>query len=348
MSQLVIEGIPAQTQTGTLFRWVLDFGKIKKHQIGKIEILNRSARISVDESVGQRLSKELDGVGFENTKVDVWYRNDTIVRSCDVYFKKLNQMLELETKAAREALRNNLKKTEATPSQHSSTALTNLIVSRTEFTIGGRIMVMLTAQNPRQHLPYTRLRVGSPVVLSSLGNPNNQQHGIVSTIRRLSVEVVCSRFTSLDDDASKYRIDLSHDEIGLQREEAALARVRNADNGRIAELRDIILGSVGFSFTPLEKVSILDKTLNEVQQDAVRFALSANDVGILHGPPGTGKTTVLTEIIRQAIRRGQKVLACAPSNLAVDNILEKLIESGEKVVRLGNPARVSPVYVDIV
>ena len=79
-----------------------------------------------------------------------------------------------------------------------------------------------------------------------------------------------------------------------------------------------------------------------MQLDAVQFALSARDVGLIHGPPGTGKTTAVVEVIRQAVRRGRKVLACAPSNLAVDNIFERLLGFGERAVRLGHPARVLP------
>src|SRR5207302_4178745 len=88
--------------------------------------------------------------------------------------------------------------------------------------------------------------------------------------------------------------------------------------------------------------TLLDTSLNAPQQEAVRFALSAQDLAIMHGPPGTGKTTTVVELIRQAVRRGEKVLACAPSNLAVDNLLERLVAGGERVVRLGHPARVLP------
>ena len=76
------------------------------------------------------------------------------------------------------------------------------------------------------------------------------------------------------------------------------------------------------------------------QREAIRFALSAEDIAIIHGPPGTGKTTSVVEFIRQAVARGEKVLACAPSNTAVDNLLERLAASGQRVVRVGHPARV--------
>ena len=91
---------------------------------------------------------------------------------------------------------------------------------------------------------------------------------------------------------------------------------RSAD--RLAELRQVLLGETAPAFDPEPDVTPLDPALNPSQQEAVRFALSARDVAIIHGPPGTGKTTTVVELIRQAVRRGEKVLACAPSNLAVD------------------------------
>ena len=73
----------------------------------------------------------------------------------------------------------------------------------------------------------------------------------------------------------------------------------------------------------------------------MKFGLSAHDLAIIHGPPGTGKTTTVVELIIQAIERGDKVLACAPSNTAVDNLLERLINANQRVVRVGHPARVA-------
>ena len=120
-------------------------------------------------------------------------------------------------------------------------------------------------------------------------------------------------------------------------------RARTAHRERLAELRDVFAGAAP-SFD-LEKDYVpLDPTLNPSQQAAVRFALTARDLAILHGPPGTGKTTTVVELIRQAVRRGDKVLACAPSNLAVDNLLERLVASGEKVLRLGHPAACCPSF----
>jgi predicted DNA helicase len=86
--------------------------------------------------------------------------------------------------------------------------------------------------------------------------------------------------------------------------------------------------------------------LNSEQNAALALAERAQDVMLVHGPPGTGKTTVLVEAVRRAVARGEKVLASAPSNLAVDNLVERLIAAGIDAVRLGHPARVLPSVVE--
>ncbi|MFA5975525.1 MAG: AAA domain-containing protein [Elusimicrobiota bacterium] len=91
---------------------------------------------------------------------------------------------------------------------------------------------------------------------------------------------------------------------------------------------------------PRNDISFFNLRLNPYQREAVEKALAAQDVAVVHGPPGTGKTTVLVEIVQQAVARGARVLASAPSNIAVDNLLEKLLDTGLRVVRMGHPARI--------
>ena len=119
----------------------------------------------------------------------------------------------------------------------------------------------------------------------------------------------------------------------------ALNRVIGAKNSRLAELRDIFHGQQPvseFSFNPIRF-----PWLNRTQEEAVNKVLHAKDVAIVHGPPGTGKTTTLVEAIYETLHRENQVMVCAQSNMAVDWISEKLIDRGLSVLRIGNPTRVN-------
>lgn len=119
----------------------------------------------------------------------------------------------------------------------------------------------------------------------------------------------------------------------------ALKQVIGAKNNRLAELRDIFHGTQPastFSFHPLRF-----PWLNATQEEAVNKVLHAKDVAIVHGPPGTGKTTTLVEAVYETLHRENQVLVCAQSNMAVDWISEKLVDRGVSVLRIGNPSRVN-------
>ena len=99
-------------------------------------------------------------------------------------------------------------------------------------------------------------------------------------------------------------------------------------------------------------VKFLNRNLDEWQKQGVVKALASQDVALIHGPPGTGKTTTLVEYIQQEVLRGSRVLACAGSNVAVDNIVEGLVKAGRKskgvnVVRIGHPARMLPQILEV-
>jgi superfamily I DNA and/or RNA helicase len=139
-----------------------------------------------------------------------------------------------------------------------------------------------------------------------------------------------------------WRLDLGDDQVSFQRQRSALERAAAARGDRTAKLRDVLLGEREPAFSAEADEPPLDPGLNAAQQQAVRLALAARDVALIHGPPGTGKTTAVIELIRRAVRRGERVLACAPSNMAVDNLLLRLVAARQRVVRLGHPARVLP------
>ncbi len=207
---------------------------------------------------------------------------------------------------------------------------------------GGRVVVTLGKRDRRQELPWTRLNPGTPVVLTEEQAADNSVcRGVVTDRNRETITVALSQSPEPIADRPTFRVDISTDEIARQRQREALRRADSADRGRLVKLKRKLLGEEAPEFRPRRDWQALSP-LDESQCEAVSHALSAEDFAIIHGPPGTGKTTTLVELIRQAVRRGERVLACAPSNLAVDNLLERLVAAGERVIRIGHPARVLP------
>ena len=134
-------------------------------------------------------------------------------------------------------------------------------------------------------------------------------------------------------------VQLSFDETSYKLMFEALDRVMKAKNNRLAYLRDLFYShqkAGRFSFEPMKF-----PWLNPTQERAVNEVLWAKDVAIVHGPPGTGKTTTLVEAINETLMRETQVLVCAQSNMAVDWISEKLVDRGVNVLRIGNPTRVN-------
>ena len=134
-------------------------------------------------------------------------------------------------------------------------------------------------------------------------------------------------------------VQLYFDETSYQTMFEALADTLKAKGTRLAELKDIILGSSKPGFRQLYPVGF--PWLNSTQETAVNKVICARDVAIVHGPPGTGKTTTLVEAIYETLHREPQVLVCAQSNMAVDWISEKLVDRGVNVLRIGNPSRVN-------
>ena len=134
-------------------------------------------------------------------------------------------------------------------------------------------------------------------------------------------------------------VQLYFDETTYRLMFESLKQVISAKNNRLAELREIFHGSRPasvFSFHPVRF-----PWLNRTQEEAVNKVLHAKDVAIVHGPPGTGKTTTLVEAVYETLHRENQVLVCAQSNMAVDWISEKLVDRGVSVLRIGNPSRVN-------
>jgi ATP-dependent RNA/DNA helicase IGHMBP2 len=252
----------------------------------------------------------------------------------EAHFARLRRWISMESEAERLRMNERIRSRDHRNAESRGDTLLDLAIQDHRMGLGGRYLVTFGKRNRTQSLPWNRFRVGTPVVASDEVSQDEAGYGIVCSRTQDRVEVAFDEWPEAD----RFRLDLSPDEITRNRQLSALKNVQVA-KGRTSQLRDVLLGLREPKFDLVKPIEI-EPRFNESQKQAIQFALSAEDVAIIHGPPGTGKTTTVVELIRQSVLQGKKVLACAPSNTGVDNLLEKLIASHVRVVRIGHPARV--------
>ncbi|MBB3696102.1 AAA family ATPase [Flammeovirga yaeyamensis] len=136
----------------------------------------------------------------------------------------------------------------------------------------------------------------------------------------------------------KLGVQLLFDESSYKEMDRALNICMSSEDKELNKMKKIILGNESPSTSKIYPFQL--PQLNDSQNDALMHVLAADQIGVIHGPPGTGKTTTLVECVHQELKKKQQILVCAPSNAAVDLLTEKLSEKGINVVRLGHPARV--------
>ncbi|NXX10761.1 SMBP2 protein, partial [Podargus strigoides] len=193
-------------------------------------------------------------------------------------------------------------------------------------------------------LPYNSFGPGDIVGLyESAGQGAPLSTGVVTRVTSRAVTAAFEESgdgtLSLDRDGSYRLLKLAND-VTYNRLKKALSTLKQYRSGPASELIDVLFFSSEPSTVGETKpLKLYNDSLDASQREAVSFSLAQRELAIVHGPPGTGKTTTLVEIILQAVQQGLKVLCCAPSNVAVDNLVERLAGSRARILRLGHPAR---------
>ena len=196
-------------------------------------------------------------------------------------------------------------------------------------------------------LDNLRLSPGEPVRLWA---EHPEEAGAIRGVfeRREGQTVWLMLDRSVEEIDREYGLDPEAPELTFDRGDAAIARAKAAlANSDLARLREV--AALARPPRPLAPVTWtpLDAALDARQREAVDIALRSGDIALVWGPPGTGKTRTLVEVIRQRVLRGERVLCCAPSNTAVDNLGIRLAEANVRAIRIGHPARVSPRLAEL-
>lgn len=272
----------------------------------------------------------------------IWVGDEAVVEK---HFLRLTRLLRDEEREDQDRFRKDFLDQKPEVREKKGKALFRLDLLETHYNPSGQKLLTFALQNGRP-LPRYSLVPGDVVSLSGFQTlPADCPAGTVYEKDRFRITVAFSgRIPGWVESEKSYQLGLAENRTTYQRMYEALHRVRSADHSRAAALRDISLGlkkpRLGDPASA-EVVRGFDPSLNDDQKKAVASALEAEDILLIHGPPGTGKTRVLTEIILQAFRKGETVLVSAPSNAACDHLTECLVEKKIPVTRLGQPARIT-------
>lgn len=221
-------------------------------------------------------------------------------------------------------------------------ALTDLEVADADVVAGGRVRLWLGARKP---VDWDDVRIGNGEPVCLWWQAPDEPDAVRAVVARRARDKLA---VVLEGDVPErvwdggFRLDREAPEHSFERGDRALGRLQSARQGsHEARLRKLLFeGGAKVGATP--ELSFFDAELNPPQRAAVQLTLAAEELALIHGPPGTGKTRTLVEVIRQCVSRGERVLVSAASNVAVDNLAERLGAEGVPVVRLGHPARVAP------
>ncbi len=231
--------------------------------------------------------------------------------------------------------------------QARGTTLLRLEVVDLEPGFGGRLHAILRPSRG-DGLPAHRFGPGDVIAVRANRDEKPLCTGVFVRARGDQVTV------ALDDEdvdlPGLVRLDQMVTDVTFRRLDGALRELTREVKGDAARFLDVMFGERDPVFAPgpaTDAIRWFDATLDPSQREAVANALRAEHVALIHGPPGTGKTTAVVELIRQCTARGERILACAPSNVAVDNLAERLLRAGLRIVRLGHPARVNAAVRDV-
>jgi ATP-dependent RNA/DNA helicase IGHMBP2 len=250
------------------------------------------------------------------------------------------RLLQLEQRAEEDFYRQQVLETPLQVRKAQGICWYPVVVRQIEVGFGQKLVLELE-RTSQLGQPHT-FQNGQILALFSQSQPGEAPlTGVASDVRLNQLRLVLSH-DELPDwlEDGKLGLDVCYDETTFREMRRAVERFQHTGLPAVIRQRELLLGSESPRFLPGPTRS--DPALNAAQNRAVQQVLAAEDLALIHGPPGTGKTTTLIAAIRAVLQSESQVLVSAPSNTATDLLCEKLAAAGVRVVRLGHPARVSP------
>lgn len=272
----------------------------------------------------------------------IWVGDEAFVEK---HFLTLMRLLRAEEREEESRFKTEMLEKNPDEREKRGKALFRLELLETHYNPSGQRLLTFAFADGRP-LPRYSLTSGDIVTLAGFETPAvDRPTGAVYEKDRWKITVAFSgRIPAWVGREKNYQLNQAANRTTYERMYEAIHAVRTADHSRAAYLRDISLALKKPRLddpVALAQINFSDFTLNDDQKKAVAMALGMEDILLIHGPPGTGKTRVLVEIIYQAFHKGETVLVSAPSNAACDHLVECLVEKKIPVTRLGQPARIS-------
>ncbi|XP_006861112.1 PREDICTED: DNA-binding protein SMUBP-2 [Chrysochloris asiatica] len=266
--------------------------------------------------------------------------------SVEVFVAKQLDLLEIERDAEIEESRSWQESVSLKELQSRGVCLLKLSVSSQRTGLYGRLLATFESWRcgSAAVLPSNSFTSGDIVGLYDTAEGGSPlATGILTRVTQKSVTVAFDETQDLQLSLSRenlYRLLRVANDVTYKRLKKALLALKQQHSGPASPLLDVIFGeSAPSPVGETPALTFCNPSLDASQREAVSFALAQKELAIIHGPPGTGKTTAVVELVLQAVRGGLKVLCCAPSNVAVDNLVERLARCERRVLRLGHPAR---------
>lgn len=340
---LLIRGLSHEVGVRDIIGALVNQTSLNPDDIGNVDLDETFAEVEVIQEKDSYRPDKVDSVGRETVEVAQWERGPW--QKLNHYIEKNRRLVQLEREKEMERHEREIRETSGREREKMGRALLHLRGKDVGEDLGGKRMVKFSRNRKGEKLPENELAVGDLVMLSKK-DPLRDDNPTGTVAEQTSYSTTVA-FDGQPEDfllGKGLRMDLYVNDITYQRMLEGLERLPFHFNRKLVEK---LIGLSSIEEVRGANLKLSHGDLDSSQKKAVRRGVKTNSFFCIHGPPGTGKTTTIAGVTEELVRQGEKVLATAASNTAVDNMVEFLTDRELEVVRVGHPARVTPYLREV-